>query len=126
VLNHSFYLQNHHILSSLPPLPKGGDASEWAIITDDSQETSVRESEPAESEKSAGSCDKISESEQVSDSSHTNSPPFAASPDKRKRKKNPDQEDFGAWKLFEPAAEESAPKEQENFDPFTATGDVSS
>jgi hypothetical protein len=28
VLTHSFYLQNHHILSSLPPLPEGGDVSE--------------------------------------------------------------------------------------------------
>ncbi|KAM0837699.1 hypothetical protein ACQ4PT_061459 [Festuca glaucescens] len=117
---------NHQTLSSLPPLPEGGDVSERAIITDDSQETSILESEPAESEKSAGSSDKISESEQVFGSSHTNSPPPAASPDKRKRKRNPDEEDSGASKLSEPVAGESAPEGQENFDPFTAAGDVSS
>ncbi|KAM0887183.1 hypothetical protein ACQ4PT_029227 [Festuca glaucescens] len=116
---------NHQTLSSLPPLPEGGDVSERAIITDDSQETSILENEPAESEKSAGSSDKISESEQVSGSSHTNSPPVA-SPDKRKRKRNPNEEDSGASKLSEPAAGESAPEGQENFDSFTAAGDVSS
>ena len=126
VLTRSFYLQNHQTLSSLPPLPKGGDVSERAIITDDSQETSILESEPVESEKSAGSSDKISESEQVSGSSRSNSPPPAASPDKRKRKRNPDEEHSGASKLSEPAAGESAPEGQENFDPFTAAGDVSS
>jgi hypothetical protein len=54
--------------------------SERAVIHDDSQETSVRESELAESEKSAGSSDKITESEQASGSSHTNSSPPASSP----------------------------------------------
>ncbi|KAM0865015.1 hypothetical protein ACQ4PT_043576 [Festuca glaucescens] len=117
---------NHQILSSLPQLPEGGDLSERAIVADDSQETSILESEPAESEKSAGSSDKISESGQVSGSSHTDSPPHAASPDKRKRKRNPDEEDSRASKLSEPAAGESAPEGQENFDPFTAAGDVSS
>ncbi|KAM0848553.1 hypothetical protein ACQ4PT_054302 [Festuca glaucescens] len=117
---------NHQTLSSLPPLPEGRDVSERAIITDDSQETSILESEPAESEKSVDSSDKISESEQVSGSSHTNSPPPAASPDKHKRKRNPNEEDSGASKLSEPAAGESAPEGQENFDPFTAAGDVSS
>jgi hypothetical protein len=103
-------LQDHQTLSSLPSLPEGGDVPKRAIITDDSLETSVLESEPAESEKSAGSSEKISESEQVSGSSHTNSPPPAASPDKRKRKRNPYEEDFGASKLSVPAAEESAPE----------------
>ncbi|KAK1660554.1 hypothetical protein QYE76_048713 [Lolium multiflorum] len=114
--------RDHQTLSSLPPLPEGGDVSERAVITDDSQETSVRESEPAESEKSAGSSDKVSESGQASDSSHPNSPPPAASPDKRKRKRNPDEEDSGASKLSEPATVESSPEEEENFNPFTATG----
>jgi hypothetical protein len=47
-----------------------------------------------------------------------------ASPDKRKRKRNPDEEDSGTSKLSEPDAEDSAPEGQENFDPFTATRDV--
>jgi hypothetical protein len=120
-----FFMQKHQSLSSLPPLPEGGDVPERAIVNDDSQETSVLESEPTESKKSAGSSDRISESEQVSGSARSNSPPPAASPDKRKRKRNPD-EDSGESKLSEPAAEESTPKGQENFDPFTAAGDVSS
>ena len=100
--------------------------AERAVVTDDSQEASVPESEPAESEKSAGSSDKDSESVQPSDSAHSISPPPAASPDKRKRKRNVDEEDSGTSKLSVPAAEESSPEKQENFDPFTATGDVSS
>jgi hypothetical protein len=118
-------LQDHQTLSSLPSLPEGGDVPKRAIITDDSLETSVLESEPAESEKSAGSSEKISELEKVYGSSHTNSTPPTASPDKRKRKRNPDEEDSCNSKLSEPAAEDST-EGQENFDPFTAAGDVSS
>jgi hypothetical protein len=66
----------------------------------------------------------MSESGHASGSSHTNSPPPVASPDKRKRKRNPDEEDSGTSKLSEPDAEDSAPEGQENFDPFTATRDV--
>ncbi|KAK1608836.1 hypothetical protein QYE76_032509 [Lolium multiflorum] len=40
-------------------------------------------------------------------------------------KRNPDEEDSGASKLSEPAAEESA-EGQENFDPFSPAGNVSS
>ena len=87
LLTRFFFMQKHQSLSSLPPLPEGGDVPERAIVNDDSQETSALESEPAESEKSAGSSDRISESEQVSGSSRSNSPPPAASPDKRKRKR---------------------------------------
>ncbi|KAM0832703.1 hypothetical protein ACQ4PT_064736 [Festuca glaucescens] len=71
-------------------------------------------------DKSAGSSEKDSESEQPSDSAHSVSPPPAASPDKRKRKRNIDEEDSSASKLSEPAAEE-----QEIFDPYTAIGAVS-
>ncbi|KAM0911727.1 hypothetical protein ACQ4PT_013325 [Festuca glaucescens] len=52
--------RNLQILSSLPPLPEGGDVPERVVVTDDSQETSIRDSEPTESEKSAGSSDRIS------------------------------------------------------------------
>ncbi|KAM0868448.1 hypothetical protein ACQ4PT_041307 [Festuca glaucescens] len=117
---------NHQSLSSLPPLPEGGDVDERAVVNDDSQESSVPESEPAESQKSAGSSGKDSESEQPSDSAHSVSPPPAASPDKRKRKRNADEEDSGASKLSEPVAEGSSPEEQEVFDLYTATGAVSS
>jgi hypothetical protein len=125
VLTCSFCLQDHHTLSSLPPLPEGGYVSECAIISDDSQETSILKSKLVESEKSAGSSEKISELEKVYGSSHTNSTPPTASPDKRKRKRNPDEEDSCNSKLSEPAAEDST-EGQENFDPFTAAGDVSS
>ncbi|KAM0921153.1 hypothetical protein ACQ4PT_007047 [Festuca glaucescens] len=117
---------NHQSLSSLPPLPEGGDVDERAIVNDDSQESSVPESEPGESQKSAGSSDKDLESEQPSDSAHSVSPPPAASPNKCKRKRNADEEDSGASKLSEPVTEESSPEEQEVFDLYTATGAVSS
>ncbi|KAM0884451.1 hypothetical protein ACQ4PT_030973 [Festuca glaucescens] len=87
---------NHQSLSSLPPLPEGGDVDERAVVNDDSQESSVPESEPAESQKS------------------------------RKRKRSADEEDSGASKLSEPVTEESSPEEQEVFDLYTATGAVSS
>jgi hypothetical protein len=115
----------HQFISSLPPLPEGGELDERAIVTDDSQESSVPESEPAGSQRTAGSSDRDSESDQRSDSSHSISPPPAASPDKRKRKRV-DDEDSGASKLVEPTAEESSPEDQEVFDPYTMTGAVSS
>ncbi len=99
---------------------------ERAIITDDSQETSVRDSEPAESEKSAGSSDKVSESGHASDSSQTNYVPPATSPEKRKRKRTPDEEDSGASRLSQPAAEESSHEEQAEFDSFASAAVVSS
>jgi hypothetical protein len=107
-----FIVQNYKILSYLPPLPEGGDVPERAIVTDDSQETSVRESEPTESEKSAGSSDKISESVHASGSSQTNSLPSVASPEKRKRKRTHDGEDSGTSKISQPAVGESSPEEQ--------------
>jgi hypothetical protein len=93
---------------------------ERAIVPDDSQETSVRKSEPAESEKSAGSSDKISESIHTSDPSQSNYVPHAASPEKRKRKSTHDEEDSGASKLSQPAAGESSHEEQADFDPFAS------
>ena len=119
-------MQNHQTLSSLPPLPEGGDVPERAIVTDDSQETSVRDSEPVESEKCAGSSDRISESGHTSGSSQTNYVPPAVSPPKRKRQRTPDEEDSGESKLSQPAAEESSPEEQAEFDPFASTTVVSS
>jgi hypothetical protein len=74
---------------------------ERAIINDDSQETSVRDSEPAESDKSAASSEKISESAHISGSSYTNSIPPVTSPEGRKRKRTGDEEDLGASKLSE-------------------------
>jgi hypothetical protein len=90
---------------------------ERAVVHDDSQESSVLKSEPAESQET--------ESEQLSDSAQSVSPPPAASPEKRKRKINDDEEDSGASKLAEPAAEESSPEDQEIFDPYSITGAVS-
>jgi hypothetical protein len=118
-------LQKHQILSSLPPLPEGGEVDGRIIVRDDSQESSVLQSELVESQKIAGSSDEEAESEQRPDSTHTISHPPTASPDGRKRKRN-DDEDSGASKLVEPAAEKSSLDDQEAFDPFAMTGAVSS
>ena len=99
---------------------------EQAVVTDESQESSVPESEPAESQRTAGSSDKDSKSEQHSDSSQSVSPPPADSPDKCKRKRYDDEEDSGASKLAEPAAEGSSPEDKEVFDPYAMTCVVSS
>ncbi|KAK1670545.1 hypothetical protein QYE76_058704 [Lolium multiflorum] len=118
--------ENHQSLSSLPPLPEGREVDERAVVTDDSQESSVLESEPAESQRTAGSSDKDLESEQHSESTQSVSPPPAASPKKRKRKRDDDEEDSGASKPVGTAAEESSPEDQEIFDPYAMTGAVSS
>jgi hypothetical protein len=120
-----FILQNHQILSSLPPLPEGGEVDERTVVTDNSQEPSLPESEATESQKSAGSSKKETVSEQYSESGHSISPPLATSPDGRKRKRN-DIENSGTSKLAETAAEESSPEEEGAFDPFADAGDVSS
>jgi hypothetical protein len=65
-----------------------------------------------------GSSEKYSESDQHFDSAQSISPPPAASPDKRKRKRDNDEKDSGASKLAEPSAEESSPEEHEVFDPL--------
>ncbi|KAK1681479.1 hypothetical protein QYE76_042327 [Lolium multiflorum] len=98
----------------------------WLYIKDESSSAQEYGIAPFDgSQRSAGSSDKDTESEQRSDSAHSVSPPPATSPDGRKRKRN-DDEDFGASKLADPAAEESSPDDQEVFDPFTMTGAVSS
>jgi hypothetical protein len=99
---------------------------ERTIVRDNSQESSVLESEPAESQKTAGSSDHETESEQRSDSAQSVSPPPGASPEKHKRKRNDDEEDSGASKLAEPAAKKSSPEDLENFDPYAMSGAVSS
>jgi hypothetical protein len=81
-------LQNHQVLSSLPPLPEGGEVDGRIVVTDDSQESSLPESEAAESQKSPGSSEKETESEQHSDSSHSISPPPATSTNGCKRKRD--------------------------------------
>ncbi|KAM0841829.1 hypothetical protein ACQ4PT_058769 [Festuca glaucescens] len=43
--------KNHQTLSSLPPLPEGGEVDDRVIVADDSQESFLPESEPAESSK---------------------------------------------------------------------------
>jgi hypothetical protein len=95
------------------------------VVTDNSLESSLPESEAVESQKSAGSSEKETQTEPHSDSAHSISPPPATSPDGRKRKRNND-DDSDASKLAEPAAEESSPEEETTFDPFTETSAVSS
>lgn len=90
-------------------------------MTDDSQESSLRESEAAESQKSTGSSIKETESEQHSDSAHSISPPPAASMDGHKRKRDA-VEDSDASKLAEITAEESSPEEEGAFNPFVDAG----
>ncbi|KAM0839158.1 hypothetical protein ACQ4PT_060502 [Festuca glaucescens] len=116
--------RDHQILSSLPPLPEGGEVDGRIVVTDESQESSLPESEAAESQKSVGSSEKGTESEQQSESSHSISPPPATSPG-RKRKRD-EVEDSGASKLSEPTAEESPPEEEGAFNPFEDAGSVSS
>ena len=94
------------------------------IINDDSQETSVRDSELAESEKCAGSSEKSAGSTHISDSSHTHSIPPVTSPEGRKRKRQPDEEDSGTSKLAEPVTE-SSHEQPLAFNPFEAAADLS-
>jgi hypothetical protein len=82
-----FIRQNHQILSSLPPLPEGGEVDERTVITDESQESSCPNSEVAGSHKSAASSEKETESK-ASESSRTDSPPLAVSPTKRRGMKS--------------------------------------
>ncbi|KAK1670195.1 hypothetical protein QYE76_058354 [Lolium multiflorum] len=72
--------KDHPSMTSLPPLPEGGEVEEMAIVADDTQGSSVPESEVAGSHKSAASHEKEVESES------TESLPPAVSP-KNKRKR---------------------------------------
>jgi hypothetical protein len=108
------------------PLPEGGEVDGRVIITDDSQETSLPESETAGSQRSAGSSDKETESGKPSDYAHSISPPPATSPEGRVKRKRDDAEDSGTSKPAEVIAEEISPEVEGAFDPFAAAGAVSS
>ena len=100
-------------MSSLPPLPEGGEVDERAVVTDDAQGTSRPESEIAGSHKSAASSERETESDA---SESVPSLPSAASP-KNKRKRG-DVEDSGTSKLSGSPAEEASPEEEGAFDPY--------
>ncbi|KAK1681774.1 hypothetical protein QYE76_042622 [Lolium multiflorum] len=76
--------KGHLVLSSLPPLPEGGEVEERAVVTDDNQGASRPESGVGDSHKSAASLEKETEAE-VSSSTRSSLP--AASP-KGKRKRD--------------------------------------
>ncbi|KAK1611609.1 hypothetical protein QYE76_035282 [Lolium multiflorum] len=101
--------ENHPTMTSLPPLPEGGEVEEQAIVAEDTQGSSIRESEVAGSHKSAASHEKEVESEA---SESTQSLPPAVSP-KNKRKRT-DVEDSGTSK-----AEEVVPSHPKAaYDPY--------
>jgi hypothetical protein len=108
-----FLLQKHQVISSLPPLPEGGEVDERTVVTDVSQGTSRPESEVAGSHKSAASSDEDTKSEA---SESARSPPSAASP-KNKRKRG-ETEDSGTFKLSGSPIEEASPEEEGAFDPY--------
>jgi hypothetical protein len=85
------------------------------------QEASLREREPAESEKSAGSLTHISEPSRT----HF-APPSATSPDGRKRKRQSDEEDLGTSKLVADVPEETSQGQTFAFNPFDAALGMSS
>ena len=113
-------MQNHQVLSSLPPLPEGGEVDERAVVTDDSQEPSRPESGVAGSHKSAAS----SERSESDASESVRSPPSAVSP--RSKRKRDEVEDSGTSKPTDPAAEETSPEEEGAFNPYDDAGSVSS
>ncbi|KAK1680226.1 hypothetical protein QYE76_041074 [Lolium multiflorum] len=55
--------EGHLVLSSLPPLPEGGEVEERAVVTDDNQGASRPESGVGGSQKSAASLEKENETE---------------------------------------------------------------
>ncbi|KAK1645413.1 hypothetical protein QYE76_063218 [Lolium multiflorum] len=94
--------EGHLVLSSLPPLPEGGDVEERAVVDDDNQSTTRPATEIAGSHKSAASA----ESEATAS---THSLPHAS---KRKRD---DVKDSGTSK-----AEEAEPSHKKAaFNPYT-------
>ncbi|KAK1693407.1 hypothetical protein QYE76_010104 [Lolium multiflorum] len=115
--------ENHLVLSSLPPLPEGGEVDERAVVTDDSQESSRPESEVAGSHKSTASFEEETESD-PSESGRSDSPPLAVSP--RNKMKRDEVEDSGTSKPTESAAEETSPEEEGAFNPYDDAGSVSS
>ncbi|KAK1651644.1 hypothetical protein QYE76_069449 [Lolium multiflorum] len=94
--------ENHPILTSLPPLPEGGEVEDRTVVDDDNQGTSRPESEVAGSHKSAASSEKDAESEATAS---THSLPPAVSP--RNKRKRDEVEDSGTSK-----AEEADPSDR--------------
>jgi hypothetical protein len=80
------------------------------VVTDDSQETSLPESETG--------------SEKQFESGHSISPPLVTSPGCKRKRNN--VKDFGASKPTQPAAEEFSPEEEGAFDPYDEAGTISS
>ena len=96
-------------MTSLPPLPEGGEVEEQAIVAEDTQGSSVPESEVVGSHKSAASHEKEVESEA---SESTQSLPPAVSP--RNKRKRTHAEDSGTSK-----AEEVVPSDPKAaYDPY--------
>ncbi|KAK1660385.1 hypothetical protein QYE76_048544 [Lolium multiflorum] len=105
--------KKYQIVSSLPPLPEGGEVEEQTVVTDENQGISRPESEVARSQKSAASSERETESE-ASGSAH--SIPSALSP--RNKRKRGDAEGSSTSKprsspAEEPALEGTSPKEEE-------------
>ncbi|KAK1654025.1 hypothetical protein QYE76_071830 [Lolium multiflorum] len=101
--------EDHPTMTSLPPLPEGGEVEEQAIIAEDIQGSSIPESEVAGSHKSSASHEKEVESEA---SESTESLPPAVSP--RNKRKRTDAEDSGTSK-----AEEVVPSHPKAaYDPY--------
>ncbi|KAK1664423.1 hypothetical protein QYE76_052582 [Lolium multiflorum] len=96
--------EGHLVLSSLPPLPEGGEVEERVVVTDDNQGASRPESGVGGSQKSAASLEKENETE-VTSSTRSSLP--AASP-KGKRKRD-ETIDSGASKADTSRAEKTAP-----------------
>ncbi|KAK1682652.1 hypothetical protein QYE76_043500 [Lolium multiflorum] len=108
--------RGHLVLSSLPPLPEGGEVEERAVVTDDNQGTSRPESGAGDSHKSAASLEKETEAE-VSSSTRSSLP--AASP-KGKRKRD-EAIDSGTSKVNTSRAGKSAlDAEEETLDLYGA------
>ncbi|KAK1620029.1 hypothetical protein QYE76_025546 [Lolium multiflorum] len=101
--------ENHPSLTSLPPLPEGGEVEERTVVDDDNQNTSRLDSEVAGSHRSAASSEKDDESEAIAS---THSPPPASPKNKRKRSEG---KDSGTSK-----AEETDPSDgKAAFNPYT-------
>ncbi|KAK1643179.1 hypothetical protein QYE76_060984 [Lolium multiflorum] len=108
--------KGHLVLSSLPPLPEGGEVEERVVVTDDNQGASRPESGVGDSHKSAASLEKENETE-VSSSTRSSLP--AASP-KGKRKRD-EAIDSGASKPNTSRAEKTALNaEEETLDLYGA------
>ncbi|KAK1643722.1 hypothetical protein QYE76_061527 [Lolium multiflorum] len=106
--------KEHQVLSSLPPLPEGGEVEERTIVTNEPQGTSRPESEVAGSHKSAASSEKEVESE-ASESTH--SIPSVVSP--RNKRKREDAADSGTSKTNKSPLEETLPEEEDKpFNPY--------